>query len=229
MLSWILIAINIGVFLWELEVTAGFSDQEAFIEMLYQYGAIPLSVVNAARVPDIEILSTLFSSMFLHGGFAHLGGNMIYLYVFGDNIEDRFGKLGFLASYIVFGLGAGLTHSYVSVLSEGARSCASMATAATASCTPAVGASGAISGVLGAYLAMFPTANIRTIFLSPLMIGRVIRVPAYFYLGFWFILQLMYGLLGELQAVAYWAHIGGFAAGFMLGLIFRVHSRIRSR
>lgn len=228
--SWLLIALNILVFLWELEVSTGFLDQRALLQMFLSFGAVPSVVVEAIEILDLEGLSTLLTSMFLHGGITHIAGNMVYLFVFGDNVEDRFGKLGYLTSYLIFGLGAGIIHSYVTVMSEGLAQCTANSVGLVASCTPAVGASGAISGVLGAYLAMFPKAKVRTVVLSWYLLGQVIRIPAYYYLGFWFLLQLLYGSIGELAGgVAYWAHIGGFVMGLLFGLAYRLSVGIRYR
>lgn len=152
-----------------------------------------------------ERLYTLFTSMFLHAGFFHLFGNMLYLYIFGDNIEDVFGHGGYLVFYIVCGLAASFahiitltnTHSYL---------------------IPVVGASGAISGVLGAYIVLYPKARVLTFVFYGLPI--ITAIPAVFFLGFWFLMQWLLGFFDVAGGVAYWAHVGGFIAGMVLALIF---------
>jgi membrane associated rhomboid family serine protease len=148
--------------------------------------------------------------MFIHGGFLHIGSNMLYLWVFGDNVEDRFGHLGFLVFYLLSGVLAGITHVVVNAASD----------------IPSVGASGAVAGVLGAYLLMFPQAQVRTL----LLLGPFIlfpRISAVILIGFWFATQLLSGLASlemtseQTSGVAFWAHIGGFVAGFALALAFR--------
>jgi hypothetical protein len=137
--------------------------------------------------------------MFMHGGFAHIAGNMVFLFVFGDNIEDRFGHLKYLLIYLLWGILAAYSHSLI-------------ATDDTNSLIPAVGASGAISGVLGAYLVMFPRAKIFTIVFAFFI--TTIRIPAIAFLPIWFIMQLVFGFIfPQSGGVAYFAHIGGFVAG----------------
>jgi len=149
---------------------------------------------------------TLFSSMFMHAGWLHLGGNMLYLWIFGDNVEDRFGHIKFLIFYVLCGLAATAAQLFFSLGSN----------------VPNLGASGAIAGVLGAYLLMFPRRRVRV-----LMYSRVTEVPALIVIGLWFVLQLFSGvgsIAGAGQTgggVAYMAHIGGFVAGVLLGLLFR--------
>ena len=149
---------------------------------------------------------TIFSSMFMHAGWMHLGGNMLYLWIFGDNVEDRFGHIKFLIFYLLCGIGATLAQMAVS----------------TASTVPNLGASGAIAGVLAAYLLLFPKGSVRV-----LQGSRVVQVPALIMIGIWFALQLFSGM-GSLASnaadkggVAYMAHIGGFVAGFVLTFLFR--------
>jgi membrane associated rhomboid family serine protease len=149
---------------------------------------------------------TIFSSMFMHAGWLHLGGNMLYLWIFGDNVEDRFGHLKFLIFYLLCGIAATLAQMAVSV----------------GSTVPNLGASGAIAGVLAAYLVMFPKGSVRV-----LQASRVIQVPALIVIGLWFVLQLFSGIgslanaSGQTGGVAYMAHIGGFVAGFVLTFLFR--------
>jgi membrane associated rhomboid family serine protease len=153
---------------------------------------------------------TLVTSMFLHGGWLHLGGNMLYLWVFGDNVEDKLGHMRYLSFYLICGIAASLLHIYIEPTST----------------MPSLGASGAISGVLGAYIVMFPKARVLT--LIPIFIFiQITELPAYIILGFWFILQFLNGMLSVKYAlassggVAWWAHIGGFVAGLILVVPFR--------
>jgi len=168
---------------------------------------IPVLILNGKR------LYTLFTSMFMHGGIIHLFGNMLYLHIFGDNIEDIFGHWWYVGFYLISGLAASFTH----ILSVGN----SLGVYA-----PAVGASGAISGVLGAYIVLFPKARILTLVFYWLI--TIIAIPAIFFLGFWFFFQLLAGVLTPGYGVAYWAHIGGFLAGVVLALIFKTKAEPKS-
>jgi membrane associated rhomboid family serine protease len=156
---------------------------------------------------DTMTFLPLFTSMFMHGGWLHLIGNMLFLYVFGDNIEDRLGHLRYLLFYLLAGLGAAFTQIFINPVSQ----------------IPMVGASGAIAGVLGAYILLFPTARILT--LIPIFFFiQLVELPAYLFLGIWFIMQLVSGMLSlgigaDAGGVAWWAHIGGFATGAVL-LVF---------
>ena len=188
-----LIALNIVAFYFEI--------QFGLDTVVYQYGAIPSHIV------ELKSLETLLTSMFLHGGFLHLGGNMLYLWIFGDNIEGYLGHSRFLMFYLLCGLVAVFTHIFLSGISE----------------IPMVGASGAVSGLLGAYLVKYPKA--RVLVVIPIVWFLTIRkIPAYIVLGFWFVMQLFYALssLGISQGggVAFWAHIGGFAAEIVLIYLF---------
>jgi hypothetical protein len=136
--------------------------------------------------------------MFLHGGIAHIIGNMVFLYIFGDNIEDRFGHFKYLILYLFWGIAAGIIHSFYAVSVGGGE-------------IPAVGASGAISGVLGAYLVLFPRAKIFTIITAFFI--TTVRIPALAYIPIWFILQVVFSILNPEGGVAYLAHIGGFVVG----------------
>jgi membrane associated rhomboid family serine protease len=146
----------------------------------------------------------IFTSMFLHGGLMHLLGNMLFLYVFGDNVEDYFGHFLYLVFYLFCGIGSGLTHVLFNLHSS----------------LPAIGASGAISGVMGAYAVLFPRARVLMLFFVFL-----IPIPALFVLGYWFVLQFLSGV-GDLGAaaaggVAFWAHIGGFLIGVLVALVMK--------
>lgn len=152
---------------------------------------------------DIPVYFTLITAMFMHGGWAHLGGNMLYLWIFGDNIENRLGHLRYLIFYLLTGIIASLSHVFSTIMST------------QNSLVPSLGASGAISGVLGAYLMMYPKRTVKV-----LLIRSVMNVPSYMALGGWILLQVVsgLGLLGgaETGGVAYAAHIGGFVAGLLL-------------
>jgi membrane associated rhomboid family serine protease len=189
--TYALIAINVLVFLLELQNGDEFIQQWAFIP--HRFAEHPA-----------EQIATVFSAMFMHGSWLHLGGNMLYLWIFGDNVEDRFGHLKFLIFYLFCGLTATFVQMAVNPSSN----------------VPNLGASGAIAGVLAAYILMFPQGMVRV------MQGqRVIQVPALIMIGFWIALQVFSGFasLGaaDTGGVAYMAHIGGFAAGLVLAFLFR--------
>lgn len=187
-----LIAVNILIFIYEMVITSNFSNFSAQSALFSNYGAVPNLILSGQN------LFSLFSSMFLHGSIAHLLGNMFFLYVFGDNLEGRFGHYKYLLLYLLWGIIASFAHSVYAV-STGDGNVA------------AVGASGAISGVLGGYLIFFPRAKIHTIILAFFI--TTVRIPALAYIPFWFILQLVFALIGQSGGVAYLAHIGGFLAG----------------
>jgi membrane associated rhomboid family serine protease len=193
------------IFLWQVSLTP---ERELIIA--HQLGMIPaLLFRNAELPPEIALISpelTLVTSMFLHGGWLHLIGNMLYLWIFGNNVEDSMGKLRFIIFYLLSGVAAALVQAW----------------ADTQSTIPMIGASGAIGGVLGAYLLLHPHA--RVLVLIPLGIfSRVMRIRAIFVLGLWFVLQFVLGAVepAEEGGVAYWAHIGGFAAGVILIIPFK--------
>jgi membrane associated rhomboid family serine protease len=194
--TYALIAINIFIFL--LEVTGG----DAFI---YAWSFIPSRFISN----PIAGVITLFTSMFLHAGWMHLGGNMLYLLIFGDNVEDRFGHFKFLVFYVLSGFAAGLAQYAISMNSQ----------------YPMLGASGAIAGVLAAYLLLFPGRRVRV-----LLAIWVVNLPALLVIGVWIVIQLVSGmgtLSGTAQTggVAYMAHIGGFAAGLVLTIFLRPKNR----
>jgi membrane associated rhomboid family serine protease len=168
-------------------------------EIEQRFIMIPEQIIHGQQ------LYTLFTSMFMHAGWLHLIGNMLFLYVFGDNIEDTFGHVGYLVFYIISGLVATLAY-IVSIL---------LVSAIGDLAAGLVGASGAISGVLGAYIVLYPKAKIVA-----LVFYVILPVPAIVFLGFWFIMQWFYGFFDMSGGVAYWAHIGGFIAGMILALVF---------
>ncbi len=204
--TWMLIAINVMVFLYQ--VSLGPRASELFV---YQYGAIPAVVTGARSLPgnlaEIPPILSIFTSMFLHGGWMHLIGNMWYLWIFGNNIEEAMGGLRYLAFYLVCGFLASM----------------SQILANTGSTLPSIGASGAIAGVLGAYIMLYPRARVLTLVVLLFFI-RLLYIPAGFILGIWFIFQLLSGSMAGPQntgGVAFWAHIGGFLAGVLLVGLFK--------
>lgn len=196
-ITYLIIAINVLVFLFEISL----GDQGLSV-FLRNFGLVPEVFIQ--QFGPYEIF-TLFSCMFLHGGWMHLISNMWALFIFGDNIEDKLGHLGYLIFYLACGVCAGLTQVF---MSQG-------------SVIPTVGASGAIAGVLGGYIVCYPTARVLTA-IPIFFIIRLIEVPAAVYLGFWFLSQFFTGFAsiareaGEEGGVAWWAHVGGFVAGVVL-------------
>jgi|SRR5215203_2226551 len=190
-INYSLIALNLIIFIWEIIETNFFTNELKINEIFFSYGTMPDLVFQGDFFPII-------TSMFLHGGIMHIIGNMVFLYIFGDNVEDRFGHFKYLILYLFWGVAAGIIHSFYAV-SVGSGN------------IPAVGASGAISGVLGAYLVLFPKAKILTIITAFFI--TTIRIPAIAYIPFWFILQIIFGLINPEGGVAYLAHIGGFVVG----------------
>jgi membrane associated rhomboid family serine protease len=205
------IALNVLAFLYELSLGRAL---DAFV---MQYGAVPLRFILAGRMEEVSTVERflpLFTSMFLHGGWLHLGGNMLYLWVFGDNVEDRLGHVGFLLFYLACGLAAALTQIYIHPTSK----------------VPMVGASGAVAGVLGAYLILF--SHSRVLALIPILFFfQVVELPALLFLIFWFLMQFLNGAVAITAApystggVAWWAHIGGFVSGMALGFLFPKRKR----
>tara|TARA_B100000029_G_scaffold512599_1_gene609702 strand:+ start:2071 stop:2796 length:726 start_codon:yes stop_codon:yes gene_type:complete len=178
-------------------------------EFTYSYGLIPSVLMGIDQLPDnlnkISPVGTIFTSMFMHGGWMHLIGNMLYLWIFADNIEDDLGTLNFVIFYFASGVGAAMSQVIVDINSQ----------------IPMIGASGAIGGVLGAYLINYP--NARVLVLIPLgFFSQLIKIRALYVLGFWFILQFINSFLSSSSGggVAYAAHIGGFISGVILILFF---------
>jgi membrane associated rhomboid family serine protease len=211
--TWALIALNVVVFLYELQLsTRGLS------RFIVAWGIVPANILTAIGHPTapgaFAEFFTLISSQFIHAGWLHLIGNMLFLMVFGDDIEETFGSFGFLMFYLLSGVIAGLVQVYAVAPLFGAQ------------LTPSVGASGAIAGVLGAYLVRYPLRRIRVIipiFILPLPF----TLPAFIMIGWWFVQQLFYGVLSVTQTaqtggVAFWAHIGGFVAGASIMMMWRL-------
>lgn len=199
LVTWVLIVVNVLVFFGEL-LMGPHLDQ-----FFMRWGAVPAFITRPDRYPWAPF--TLLTSMFLHGGWMHLIGNMVYLGIFGDNVEDVLGRLGYVLFYLAAGVVAGLAQVMV----------------APSSMIPAVGASGAIAGVLAMYLVLYPAAPVRVL-IPGFYVMRIARLPALIVLGFWFIVQLFNGFLSLGAAtmatggVAWFAHIGGFLAGLVVGI-----------
>ena len=190
-----LIIVNMIVFLvWWLSAF-GLIDNSFAMDIDEKFAMPPYYIIRG------EKLHTLFTSMFLHAGWLHLLGNMLYLYIFGDNVEDVFGHMSYLIFYIICGLAGSFT--YIMSLESFIQT------------DLVVGASGAISGVLGAYLVLYPKARILT-----LIFPVIVPIPAVIFIGFWFLMQWLNVIFVSGEMVAYWAHIGGFIAGMILALIF---------
>lgn len=185
-----LIALNIGVFLATYAYLGNDAQAAAF---LVNWAMVPHDVATGQNYVG------LVTAIFLHGGWLHLGGNMLFLWIFGDNLEDELGHIGYLGYYLACGIGAGL----VQVLAD------------TASPVPTVGASGAIAGILGGYLLLFPRAKVDVLIIF-VVFFRVFAISSWVVLGVWFALQLFNGTSGSNDGVAYWEHIGGFILGMAL-------------
>jgi membrane associated rhomboid family serine protease len=203
-----LIAVNVLAFLFEV----GQPSESALQSLIQAWGVVPREFSAGRDLPPFipyPYWTTLFTSMFLHGGWGHLGGNMLFLWIFGDNIEHRLGHLRFLLFYLICGVAAGFAHVLMNA----------------GSAVPTVGASGAISGVLGGYLMLFPRNRVYV-----MTWGGVATVPAVLMLGLWILLQFVNGVgsvanTPETGGVAYLAHIGGFIAGVILGPLLAARRR----
>ena len=197
LLSYSFIALNVLVFLYQASLSG-----PGFEQFVYTYGSIPQETLQGRD------LFTLLTSMFLHGSWMHLIGNMVFLWIFADNIEATVGTRRFLVFYLLGGLAAHLGHIYFN----------------TGSTIPTVGASGAISAVMGAYLVMFPTSRIKM-----LVIFFFVRIPAFIFLGFWIFQQVTLGnqalqsVTSATAGVAWWAHIAGFVFGVIGGFYYRLN------
>jgi len=209
-LTALILLINAAVFVYQVRLGEGAG---AF---LFRFGTIPWEITNFTELPDlspperspIPVFLTLITGMFLHGGFLHLAGNMLYLWIFGDNVEALTGHRRFPIFYLTCGLVASLTHVFFQ----------------PGSTVPMIGASGAVSGILGAYFMRFPKARVHVLVFIPFLLLRTVPVPAVLVLGFWFLMQLLNGL-GSLHfrqtgGIAWFAHIGGFVAGAVLIFFF---------
>ena len=216
-ITWGLIAVNVVVFLYQVSLGA---DAQAF---MFAYSVVPVALTHGipqtslpgvpAHIPfhtPSTVYLTLITSMFLHAGWLHIGGNMLFLYIFGDNVEDRMGHIPYLLFYLFCGVVAGITQVAVD----------------PGSSIPSLGASGAIAGVLAAYLVLFPLARVRTIIFI-VFFFTIVTLPAFVLIGIWFLLQFLAGVaaLSNVQqgmgGVAYFAHVGGFVTGLMITFLLR--------
>ncbi|MBI5377882.1 MAG: rhomboid family intramembrane serine protease [Thaumarchaeota archaeon] len=218
-MTYALIAVNVIVFFFEVAYTSQFLEfnNQRAASLFYNWGAVPACIagddsisIASTRIscPSMSMIG-LLSSTFLHGGAMHLGGNMLFLWIFGDNIELKFGRFKYLGIYLMWGIIAGLVHIAGDMNSS----------------LPAIGASGAISGVLGAYLIMFPRAKIMTLMIMGFF-TRMSHIPAKWFLPFWLIFQnllpLFVGGFGYgAGGVAYLAHVGGFVIGLATGYLYK--------
>ena len=206
-----LIAVNLLAFVYQFSLGidrrgAGAGMAEALV---MEFGLVPCRLTGLCPTPEFpNPVATVFTSMFLHGGLLHIGGNMLYLWIFGDNVEDRLGHFRFLLFYVVCGVAAALAQTVIDPTSR----------------IPMVGASGAVSGLLGAYLLLFPYATILTLLVF-FPFFKFVHVPVLIVLGFWIVLQVLNGFItvsaqalgrGEMGGIAWFAHIGGFMAGMVL-------------
>ncbi len=206
--TWLLIITNVAVFVFEVFML---NSQQAEM-MIFNYGLVPdkvrLTEVDNLYELRITILRPFFTNMFLHGGWLHLISNMWILFIFGDNVEDRMGKMRYFVFYILCGIIASFTHFILHRNSP----------------VPAIGASGAISGVMAAYMLMFPKSTIVSL-VPIIIIPLFIPIPALIYIGIWFLGQLLSGtsslmLSDSATGIAFWAHIGGFIGGLLLYRFF---------
>lgn len=197
--TYILMAANVGIFLSYVGIM---QDARAINAFWYDWAIIP------ARISDGDGFHTLVSSMFLHGGFLHLAGNMLFLWIFGDNVEDTLGHWRYLAFYVASGVAAALAQYGMEPTSM----------------VPTVGASGAIAGVMGAYLLLFPKAKVDILIIF-IVFFRIFPIPAWIMLAVWFAMQFVGGIGSDPDAggVAYWAHAGGFVAGLLLAVPFWIN------
>lgn len=195
----LIIVTNIAVYIYQLTL-----GQKAETLFILRAGAIPYEIIRFADIHPLSFIPpplTLFSAMFVHGGFLHVAGNMLYLWIFGDNIEDRLGHSRFIVFYLLSGLIASLAH--IIMLPN--------------STIPMIGASGAIAGVLGAYFLLYPRAHVLTLVFFFFFVD-VVRIPALIFLGLWFVFQILSSGAGG--GIAWYAHIGGFIGGAVLVKLF---------
>lgn len=214
-----LIGANIGIFLYQLTL-----NQQQLQEFFFSAAVVPCqlsgNIVSGCPIPTPQQLPewmTLISSQFLHGGFLHIAGNMLFLWIFGNNVEDRLGHVKFLIFYLTCGVLAALSQWFFSPNST----------------IPSLGASGAIAGVMGAYILRYPQARVLTLVFLGFFV-TTLQIPAVFFLGLWFVQQALYGVASlqvpsnigmESGGVAYWAHAGGFVFGAILAPMFGLLKR----
>lgn len=206
--NYLIIGINIITFFWQLSLGPYLRDA------LFLYGIVPIRYSDpeiSAQFTKFQQLIPFISSMFLHGGFLHIVGNMWFLYIFGDNIEDRLGHFRYLIFYLLCGIVAGIVHLYTNWESK----------------IPTIGASGAISGIMGAYLILYPQSRILTL-IPIFLFFQFVEIPAFIFLGYWFLIQLFSASITpkSIGGIAWWAHIGGFLAGLLFVKIFDAIPRL---
>ena len=205
-INYFLIVLNVVVFLWEFSVS-----HRALNSVMFEFGVVPhhTLAVLVGQSPDglATAVLPLFTSLFLHASFLHVAGNMLFLWIFGDNVEDYIGHFQYLVFYLVSGVAAGATHILLNQTSP----------------VPSVGASGAIAGVMGAYFILYPRARVLVWF-PPIFL---FHVPAWLMLGYWFLVQFFSGTASSIAVtsqttggVAFWAHVGGFVAGVLMIKVF---------
>jgi membrane associated rhomboid family serine protease len=201
-----LILANVSVFVYQYFLTPG-----GPVQLTLRLGFIPYELANVVDLSPKNLVPaplTIFTSMFLHGGWIHLLSNMLYLWIFGDNVEDILGHFKYLFFYLMCGLMASLTHGLLNFSSQ----------------VPTIGASGAIAGVLGAYMLLFPRARVRT-FVMLFVFIHVINVPAIILLGYWILIQVLSAITEfgtqKTGGIAWFAHVGGFVSGFLLSIMMR--------
>ncbi|MGH7324046.1 MAG: rhomboid family intramembrane serine protease [Candidatus Rokuibacteriota bacterium] len=217
-----IVGANVAAFLYQvsLQMSPDPGALRAAQELVFEFGVIPCRLSGSCRTPaDFHHPAlTVFTSMFLHGGLFHIAGNMLYLWIFGNNVEDTLGHSRFLVFYLLAGLAAAAAQTVIN----------------PASSIPMIGASGAVSGVLGAYLLLFPQARVLTLITFGFFF-RLVYVPAMIVLGFWIVVQFLNGFITfsaaaagrEVGGVAWFAHIGGFLAGLILLFVLRPSRRPR--
>lgn len=210
-----LILVNLLVYFYEVTLSGSLTLTQTTRELVMffnQWAVVPSEYTGGPSVPpDVSpFFLTLFTAMFMHGSLLHIGSNMLFLWVFGDNVESNMGHFKYLIFYLLSGVLASIAHILFNVGQQ----------------IPSLGASGAIAGVLGAYLVLFPRAQVRTLVILFIFI-TLTRIPALLLIGAWFLLQFLQGVAelgmprGETGGVAVWAHVGGFIAGFLLVFVFR--------
>ncbi len=217
-----IITLNVLIFLYQMSLQFGISLEMdnppdaigTAQQFVLEFGLVPCRLTGLCAYPGDQPspLFTVFSSMFLHGGIFHTVGNMLYLWIFGNNVEDTLGHVRFTVFYLLSGVAAAATQVLAAPASE----------------VPMIGASGAVSGVLGAYLLLFPQTNVLTLIIFGFF-WRLVRVPAVVVLGFWIVVQILNGLgsFGAAGGVAWFAHIGGFFAGMVLLIAMRPRTLVR--
>jgi membrane associated rhomboid family serine protease len=223
-----LVLVNVAAFLWQIDLftlpAAAQAGQlleyvgERLNETALRGGVVPYEILTFTDLFPRDIVPpplTLFTSMFLHGGFVHVASNMLFLWIFGNNVEDALGRVRFVVFYLACGLVAALVQVISSAITGGIE-------------VPMVGASGAIAGALAAYVVLFPRARVTTLVIVVIFV-RIIPVPAAFFIGLWFLLQLLSVAFGGNTGVAFFAHIGGFVAGWLLVKTIGRHPTWRAR